>query len=132
VSPIIRSSALATALIAVMSLSAPASAVDDSSFNYETTKDLLAVCAAGMDAQAQVAAAFGCRAFIEATVQYHDAISDRKKLKRLICYPKDATIAGARDIFLAWGKKNADNTKQMNELPVVGLVRSLAQAYPCR
>ena len=126
-SPSIRFPALASALLAVLSVAPTASALDDSTFNYKTTKDLLEVCSAS-----QESAAFACRAFIAATVQYHDEISDRKKMKRLVCYPQGATIANGRDAFLAWGKKNADNTKRMNELPVIGLVRSLAGAYPCK
>ena len=128
----IRYPAVAGALLAVLSVSPAVSALDDSSFNYKTTKDLLEVCSAGPDVKDQEAAAFACRAFIVATVQYHDAVSDRKKMKRLICYPESATVATARDAFLAWGKKNAGNAQRMNEAPVVGLVRALAEASPCK
>jgi hypothetical protein len=128
----IRYPAIATALLAVLSASPAVRALDDNTFNYKTTKDLIEVCTAGLDAQADEPAAFACRAFIVATVQYHDAVSDRKKMKRLICYPKTATVTNARDTFLAWGKKNADNAKHMNEAPVVGLVRALAESSPCK
>lgn len=131
-SPTIRFPALATTLVAAMSLSSTASALDDNTFSYKTTKDLIEVCSAGVDAEHQTAAALACRAFIAATVQYHDEVSGRKKMKRLICYPTGATITHARDTFLAWGKKNADNAARMNEVPVIGLVRSLAAAYPCK
>jgi hypothetical protein len=128
----IRYPALAAALLAVISVSPTVSALDDNSFSYKTTKDLIEVCSVGPEASNHEAAAFACRAFIVATVQYHDAVSDRKKMKRLICYPQGATVAQARDALLAWGKKNAGDAKRMNELPVVGLVRALAEASPCR
>jgi hypothetical protein len=78
-----------------------------------------------------VPASFACRAFIEATVQYHDAVSDRRKMRRLICYPENATIADGRRAFLSWAEANKDNGERMAELPVVGLVRALAARYPC-
>ncbi|HYN76990.1 MAG TPA: Rap1a/Tai family immunity protein [Lamprocystis sp. (in: g-proteobacteria)] len=126
-SPSSRFPAVASALLAAMSVAPTVSALDDSTFNYKTTKDLIEVCSAD-----QGSAIFACRAFIAATMQYHDEISDRKKMKRLVCYPAGATVASGRDALLAWGKKNADNAKRMNELPVIGVVRSLAEAYPCK
>jgi hypothetical protein len=59
-------------------------------------------------------------------------VSDRKHLKRLICYPKGATVTDGREAFVEWGKRNLSNKKRMDELAVVGLVRALAEKYPCR
>jgi len=123
--------ACAPALLAG-ALSQPALAVQDEDLNFETTEDLYQICSVGEDAAEYIPAIFACRAFIEATVQYHDEVTDRKHLKPLICYPKTATIADARSIFLAWAKKNSRNQKLMNEVPVVGLVRALAARYPCK
>jgi hypothetical protein len=53
-------------------------------------------------------------------------------MKRLICYPATATIADGRDAFVAWGAKHKGDSERMNEMPVVGLVRALAEAYPCK
>ena len=53
-------------------------------------------------------------------------------MKRLICYPKGTTIADGRTAFLAWAQKNAGDAKRMAEMPVVGLVRALSKAYPCK
>ncbi|NEV61325.1 hypothetical protein [Thiorhodococcus minor] len=33
-----------------------------------------------------------CHACLQATAQHHDEISDDRELKRLVCYPKGATI----------------------------------------
>lgn len=107
-------------------------AVDDDDLDLDTTDDLYQVCSVAPDAAEYIPASFACRAFIEAAVQYHDEISNRKNLKRLICYPKGATIADGRAAFVAWAEKNAKDKKLMQERPVVGLVRSLADKYPCK
>jgi hypothetical protein len=110
------------ALLATQAFAPAFGALDDQSFNYETAKDLIAVCSS--DAEA---AAFGCRAFLEATVQYHDAVSDRKKMKPLICPPQGTTVIQAREVFLAWGQKNAKNAVYMKDLPVVAVVRLVTE-----
>ncbi|MEA3639366.1 MAG: Rap1a/Tai family immunity protein [Lamprobacter sp.] len=123
---------LAVAAAAGLSLSVQAASVTDEDFHYDTTADLYQVCSTPNDAAESLIASFSCRAFIEATVQYHDAVSDKKTLKRLICYPNGATIADGRQAFLAWAKANQDDKTLMGEQPVVGLVRALAAKYPCR
>lgn len=123
---------IAVAASAGLSLSVQAAPVADEDFNFDTTSDLYQVCATPSDAAEYLVASFACRAFIEATVQYHDAVSDRKKLKRLICYPKTATVADGRQAFLTWAAANKDDKALMDEQPVVGLVRALSEAYPCR
>jgi hypothetical protein len=126
------SSRLPAAMLAAAFFSTSALAVDDGDFNYRSTEDLYQICSAPEDPASASPAAFACRAFIAATVQYHDAVSDRKRLKRLVCYPKSATIADGRKAFLAWGARNAGNAERMNEVPVMGLMRALAEAYPCK
>jgi hypothetical protein len=116
----IRYPAALAALLAVQAWSPVTHALGDSAFDFKTAADLIEVC--GSDAES---AAFACRAFLDATVQYHDAISDRKKMKPLICYPQGTT-------FLAWGKKNAGDARRMQEPPVVAVVRALAEAHPCK
>jgi hypothetical protein len=105
--------------------------VEDEDMGFDTTEDLYQVCVVEPGAAEYVPSSFACRGFIEATVQYHDAVSDRKNLRRLICYPENATIADGRATFVAWAKQNAGNQTLMNELPVIGLVRALADKYPC-
>jgi hypothetical protein len=117
---------------ATLSLSVHAAKVADEDFGFETTEDLYTVCSTPSDAPEHAVAHFACRAFIEATVQYHDAVTDQKNLKRLICYPKTATIGDGRRAFLNWAESNAGNKTLMEELPVIGLVRALATAYPCK
>ena len=126
------SAIVAASLAAVLAIPGTSLALDESNFSYETTSDLYQICSTEGDSQGAVEAQLACRAFLEATVQYHDEVSDRKKMKRLICYPKGATIADARRAFVAWGAKNIGSAARMGEIPVVGLVRALAAAYPCK
>jgi len=124
--------ALLGAAVLAGSFTQQAVAIEDSDFRFDTTADLRNVCAVTAGEAEYPVAHQACRAFIEAAVQYHDEISDRKNLPRLICYPKDASVQDGKDAFLAWAGKNAGNKKLMEELPVVGLVRSLAKKYPCK
>ena len=110
----------------------PATAVEDDDLRFDTTDDLYAVCAVSASDPEYPVANQACRAFIEAAVQYHDAVSDRKNLRRLICYPKSATIQDGKEAFVAWAKKNAGDKNLRKEIPVVGLVRALASKYPCK
>jgi hypothetical protein len=109
-----------------------AKAVEDDDLRFDSTEDLYSVCSVRADSQEYPLANQACRAFIEAAVQYHDAVSDKKHLPRLICYPKSATIQDGKDAFVSWARKSAGNKKLMGELPVIGLVRSLENKYPCK
>ncbi len=123
--------ALGAAALA-LALSQPAAAVDDADFRFDNTGDLAAVCAVAEGAAEYALANQACRAFIEATVQYHDQIAKRNKMKRLVCYPASATIEDGKAAFVAWAAANASNAKLMGEQPVIGLVRALAAKFPCK
>jgi hypothetical protein len=122
---------LGTALGAIL-CAQPAIAVQDEDINFDTTEDLYQVCSVEPGAAEYIPASFACRGFIEGAVQYHDEVTKRKKMKRLICYPKGATIADGRAAFVAWAKKHIQDKKLMDEIPVIGLVRALAEKYPCK
>jgi hypothetical protein len=121
-----------TAAGIALAMAQPAAAVQESNFRFDSTADLVAVCSVPVDAAEYQVANQACRAFIEATVEYHDAVSDRKKMKRLICYPPTATIEDGKAAFLAWAKAKAGDAKLMAEQPVIGLVRALAAKSPCK
>lgn len=114
----------------VVALSAVAAQGDDGSA-YQV-RDLYKTCSVAPDSADYAVATYACLAFIGGAVQYHDAVSDRKHLKRLICYPKGATVTDGRDAFVAWGKRNLANEERMGEIAVIGLVRALGEKYPCK
>jgi hypothetical protein len=96
------------------------------------TSELYDICIVETDTLEYQVANQACRAFIEATVQYHDEVNAYKKLKRLICYPASATIEDGKQAFLIWAKHHIGDKKLMAEQPVVGLMRSLGAKYPCK
>lgn len=133
----IPQSTLATIMIKALAAAAlvfvsSAMALEDKHFEFQTTGDLARVCGVSDGAPGALPAVFACRAFIAATMQYHDAIADYKQLKPLTCPPRGTTIADGRATFLAWANTNANDVKLMGEVPVVGLVRALAAKYPCQ
>lgn len=118
--------------ILALGLAGPATAVVDADFRFDTTKELVAICAVPESAPEYSVARQACRAFIEATAQYHDAVSKRNKLKRLFCLPANATIEDAVAAFSAWGAAKAGDAKLMAEPPVFGVVRALAAKNACK
>jgi hypothetical protein len=107
-------------------------AIEDADLRFDNTEDLYQVCSVEAGQPEYAAASFACRGFIEGAVQYHDAVTDRRKLKRLICYPAGTSVQDGRAAFVAWARTRLDDAKLMGELPVIGLVRALAAAYPCK
>ncbi|MFZ1535801.1 MAG: Rap1a/Tai family immunity protein [Chromatiaceae bacterium] len=113
-------------------ISSSALAVQDADFRFDSTENLVQVCSVPETAPEYLTATLACKAFIEATVQYHDEVTNRKQLKPLICPPKTATTDEGRTAFLAWAQQKAGDKKLMAEQPVVSLVRALAAKYPCK
>ncbi len=122
--------AFATAFLAGAMTQASA-AVTEKNFDLKSTEDLYQVCSVTEDAPDFIPATYECRGFIKGVVGYHDAVTDRKHLKRLICYPETATVAIGRQVFIDWARANVGNKERMQEQSVVGLVRALAAKYPC-
>lgn len=121
-----------SATLLTLAMAHPAVAIEDKNISFDTTEDLYRVCSVEAADPSYAAAQIACTAFIKATVEYHDLVSNQKQLKRLICYPQGTTIADGRTAFLAWAQKNAGDAKRMAEMPVVGLVRALSKAYSCK
>jgi hypothetical protein len=118
-------------MAALVSSTSLAYAADPSSLALKTTQDLYRVCsAAPTDAQGREELDL-CEGFLIGAVSYHDAISDRRHLKRLICYPSTATRDQGIQAFVAWASARQQNQKFMNDPPVYGVVRALAAKWPC-
>ena len=107
-------------------------AMDSSDITLKTTEDLYQVCSVSADNPQYSEALSFCEGFLFATVSYDYAISDRKNLKRFICFPATATRNEGIQAFVDWGKANLQNQKYMNEPPVYGAVRALAAKWPCK
>ena len=107
-------------------------AMDMSYFTLTTTYDLYKVCSPAPNDPVRKEALDFCEGFLVGAVSYHDAISDRKNLKRFFCYPVGASRDEGIQAFVSWASANQDNQKFMNEPPVYGVVRGLASKWPCR
>jgi hypothetical protein len=121
---------LGTALVALCP--GFASAVDTSDFAAKTTADLYRVCSVAPSDPLHLAAIEFCEGFFVGAVSYHDAVTDRENLKRLVCYPPNVTRDDGVLAFLEWAAKNKDNQKFMSDPAVFGAVRGLAAKWPCK
>jgi hypothetical protein len=116
-----RTGLWATAAAAMLASGVAVSGVDEADFSLRTTENLYDLCSvAQRSSETSPRRSTPVARFLEATVQYHDAVSDGDRFKRLICYPATATLEDARRAFLAWAEANAGNAKRMAELPVIG------------
>jgi hypothetical protein len=107
-------------------------AMDSTDITLKTTEDLYQVCSVQADNPDYSRALSFCEGFLFATVSYDYAISDRKNLKRFICFPDTATRNEGIQAFVDWAKANLQNQKYMDEPPVYGAVRGLAAKWPCK
>jgi hypothetical protein len=106
----------------------PAIAVTDvgeADSSLRTTPPPYDLCSAPSDHPDYAPAIYSCRAFLKATVRYHDAVSGGKTFNRLICYPSGATLGDACTAFAACAKHHARKDTLMGEMPVMGVVRAL-------
>ncbi|MGE5837662.1 MAG: Rap1a/Tai family immunity protein [Acidobacteriota bacterium] len=109
-----------------------ARAVDTGNFTLKTTEDLYRVCSATPDDPLRREAVNFCAGFLLGAVSYHDAITDRENLKRLICYPPTAPRDQGIQAFIDWAATHQGDQKFMNDPAVVGAVRGLAAKWPCK
>jgi hypothetical protein len=108
-----------------------AQAADTASLSLKTTEDLYRVCTVPPSDSAYIEAADLCEGFLIGAISYHDAIADRRHLKRLVCYPASATRTDGVQAFIAWAAGHQQDQKFMADPAVVGLVRGLAAKWPC-
>ena len=118
------------AAIALLPSLAQASSTED--FVLKTTEDLYKVCSTPTNDPLRAAAINFCEGFLLGVVGYHDAVTTRENLKRLICYPQGVTRDDGIRAFIDWAAAHQTDQKFMNDPPVVGAVRGLAWKWPCK
>jgi hypothetical protein len=109
----------------------PAASREGTSFDLRTTHEFYTLCSAKPDAPEYDSSIAACLGFISGVVQYHDGVNDGKRLPRWICYPEGTTREDGREAFINWAEANRDNKALMDQMPVRGLVKALAEKYPC-
>jgi Rap1a immunity proteins len=110
----------------------PEHMLNSSDFTLKTAEDLYRVCSVAPDDPLHPQAINFCQGFLLGVVSYHDAVTDKQHLKRLICYPQTATRDQGIQAFIAWGAAHQKDHKFMNEPAVYGAVRGLASKWPCK
>lgn len=122
-------------LLVVAALSvwpALARATDATNFTLKTTEDLYRLCSPAADDPLRREAIHFCEGFLLGVVSYHDAVTDRHNLPRLICYPETVTRDDGVRAFVEWATGHQEDNKFMNDPAVVGAVRGLAHKWPCK
>ena len=109
-----------------------ARATDTANFTLKTTQDLYLVCSTASNDPLRTAAINFCEGYLLGILGYHDAITNRKPLKPLVCYPQTATRDQGVQAFIDWAASHQQDRKFMNDPPVVGAVRGLASKWPCK
>ena len=119
--------------VAAVALSAgPARATTTADFAMKTTEDLYRVCSVAPNDPLRQEAINFCEGFLLGVVGYHDAVTKRENLKRLICYPSTATRDQGIEAFNVWAASHQQDQKFMSDLAVIGAVRGLAAKWPCK
>lgn len=108
-----------------------AQATSTTDFAIKTTEDLYRVCSAAPNDPLRPEALNFCEGFLLGTVSYHDEVTGRENLKRLICYPATATRTQGIEAFVDWATTHQQDQKFMGDPAVVGVVRALAAKWPC-
>ena len=101
------------------------------SFFIATTEDLYELCTTARDDPQRPAAIHYCIAYLDGVVDYHDAVSAHENLKPLICYPDRSTLEQGVLVFIRWAEERQGDEMIMDEIPVIGVVRALANEWPC-
>jgi len=109
-----------------------AQATDSNNFTLRTTEDLYRICSTVQNDPLRAQAIEFCEGFLLGVVSYHDAVTARENLKRLICYPPGVTRDQGIQAFNDWAAKHQTDQKFMGDPPVVGAVRGLAAKWPCK
>ncbi len=107
-------------------------AVETTHFMLKTTEDLYQVCSVRPDEPLHQEAINFCQGYLLGAVNYHDAVTDREHLKRLICYPQTVTRDDGIRAFVDWAASRRQDRKFMDEPPIFGAVRGLAAKWPCK
>ena len=107
-------------------------AADVANFELKQTEDLYRVCSTTSDDPLYREAINFCQGFLLGAVSYHDAVTDRQNLQRLICYPATVTRGDGMRAFVEWAASHQGDQKFMGDPPVVGAVRALAHKWPCK
>jgi hypothetical protein len=99
-------------------------------YALETVASALRLCAANESAPGGAYAIGFCYGWLEGVGQMYEAVvlNPSFDLKRLACPPREQTREEMRVIFVAWAQANPAEAASS---PLVGLAKSVKEAFPC-
>ena len=115
--------------IAAMLAASQAAALNPQGFQVENTGHLVELCSVTADDPLYSAAMGFCLGYVDAAIDYHQAMTAGDKYAPIACPDTEVTREGLVVVFLGWSKGNAGYMG--NETPVNGLMRAASAKWPC-
>lgn len=115
--------------IAVLLASNQVAALNLEGFDVMNTGHLVELCSVSADDPLYNAAMGFCLGYIDAAIDYHQALTAGDKYAPVACPDTEVTREQLVTVFLDWSKGNA--VYLVNETPVNGLMRAASAKWPC-
>jgi hypothetical protein len=115
--------------ITAMLVSSQAAALNPEGFDVTNTGHLVELCSVSADDPLYIAAMGFCLGYIDAAIDYHQALTAGDKYAPIACPDTEVTREQLVAVFLDWSKGNA--VYMVNETPVNGLMRAASEKWPC-
>lgn len=118
----------AIALAAVVA-STPVLAAPPAGRHVTTAAELVELCSVSADDSSYAAAMGFCLGYLDATLDYHAALTSGTRFGAIICPHSTVTREEVLTVFLDWSKRNPDHVAA--GLPVETLMRAVYEKWPC-
>ena len=118
----------ALALVAVIATT-PALAEKPAGRHVNTTADLIELCGIGVDDPSYPAARGFCLGYLDAVMDYHEALTAGPTFSPIACPHKTVTREELVVVVLDWSERNA--AYLTGETPVHGVMRAVSEKWPC-
>ena len=121
----IRQAVAVTAVVASMQTQA----ITPDNYDVSTTGDLIALCSVSVDDPLYNAAMGFCLGYIDAAMDYHEALTAGGKYDAVACPDTKVAREEVVGVFVDWSNHNAQYLEV--ETPVLGVMRAAAEKWPC-
>ncbi len=94
-----------------------------------TTADFVELCDVSADDPAYATSMAFCLGYIDAVIDYHDALTAGPKYDPIACPDREVTREEVVAVVLDWSRNNAQYLT--GETPVNGVMRAASEKWPC-
>jgi hypothetical protein len=115
--------------ITAMLVSSQAAALNPEGFEVVNTGHLVELCSVSADDPLYNAAMGFCLGYMDAAMDYHQALTAGDKYQPIACPNMEITRKQLAAVLLDWSKVNAAYLG--NETPVHGVMRAASDKWPC-